>query len=54
MGGIFLTALLWGIAGLIAVAIGVYDSMPGWFQVGSGFSIVIAIGMVAQRRNELN
>jgi hypothetical protein len=44
MGGIFLTALLWGVAGLIAVAIGAYDTMPGWFQLGSGLSILIAIG----------
>lgn len=51
MGGIFLTALLWGLAGIIAVAIGAYDTMPGWFQLGSGMSILIVIGMVAGRRS---
>ena len=51
MGGIFLTALLWGIAGIIAVAVGAYDTMPGWFQLGSGLSVIVVIGMVAGRRS---
>lgn len=51
MGGIVVTALLWSLAGTIAVAIGSYDTMPGWFQLGSGLGIVVVIGMVAGRRS---
>jgi hypothetical protein len=35
----------WGLAGLILVALGRYDDMPFWFQVGSGGSLFLLYGL---------
>jgi drug/metabolite transporter (DMT)-like permease len=53
MGALFLTAILWGLGGVVLVAIGKYDDMPPWFQIGSGASIFVAFMMIVHaRRND--
>lgn len=39
--GIVGIAFFWGLAGIIMVALGRYDAMPSWFQLGSGASLFL-------------
>lgn len=47
-----MTALLWGLAGILLVALGRYEDMPYWFKTGSGASIVLVFIIVSYLRSE--
>lgn len=49
MAGCLGIAVLWGLAGVLLVALGRYDSMPFWFQFGSGASIFAVFGFLSFR-----
>jgi hypothetical protein len=45
-------AVLWGLAGIALVALGRYDDMPHWFQVGSGGSLFLLYGLWSWGRGQ--
>jgi drug/metabolite transporter (DMT)-like permease len=45
-------AVLWGLAGVALVALGRYDDMPYWFQLGSGGSLFLLFALWSWGRRE--